>query len=586
MWRRCALVVTRRRVYSTQVGFGALGVDSRVVSALETEFGITTASAMQEQLLRAMDTATNNVLVRQHTGSGKTLAVAAGMLSLAVREHDALRTLGLDEASALGVQQANTVVVVPNRELAFQIEGWISRLVAVAYPQLPRQKVVGRFVSGAPYEAQQRGVLRRHGVPAIVVGTPRCLLELAFPGEGAPLLALRAPELLQVMAEKPPAEWAACAGKGAEALRGVRRLVLDEVDGMLRLPNRHATERQKQLRKDKPKPGQVFVDRLLATLHVTDIAKALRPPPAPTPTPLPASNARGWQKAGDRELARKSTVSAAPAPSRQQQTSIVGGHSLQIVAVSATANKDVRNWMVHRGWMTARPLMIDNADAGVGVPAQTTHHCLVIENDRAIRNLRPRDSSRAEADALKEEDEAEPPSTAEPPLPMMEQMAEVAANVIRELQPRGSVVIFTRSDASTAQFGRVLEAHGVAARDIMTRFDAELGQQIDAAKGKEFLDAQEKYASAPASPELHVFLATEEAARGLDLPDASLVLILDIPKSVASYAHLAGRTARFGQPGTVVTVVPVGRLGWFESKMRAIYAALNITPKKADFIQH
>ncbi|KAJ2823524.1 hypothetical protein FBU31_004254 [Coemansia sp. 'formosensis'] len=583
MWRRCALVVTRRRLYSTQVGFGALGVDSRVVSALETEFGITAASAMQAQLLRATDAATDNVLVRQHTGSGKTLAVAAGMLSLAVREHDALRSLGLDEASALAVQQANTVVVVPNRELAFQIEGWISRLLAVAYPQLPRARVVGRFVSGAPYEAQQRGVLRRHGVPAIVVGTPRCLLELAYPEEGAAVLALRAPELLQVMAEKPPAEWAACAGGGAEALRGVRRLVLDEVDGMLRLPNRHATERQKQLRKDKPKPGQVFVDRLLATLHVTNIAKALRPPPPPTPTP-PASNARGWQKAADRELARGSL---APAP-RQQQTNIVSGHSLQIVAVSATANKDVRNWMVHRGWMTARPLMIDNDDAGVGVPAQTTHHCLVIENDRAIRNLRPRDSSRAEADALKEEEEEGESPAGPQPLPMMEQMAEVAANVIHELRPRGSVVIFTRSDASTAQFGRVLEAHGVVARDIMTRFDAELGQQIDAAKGKAFVDAQEKYATtpAPAAPELHVFLATEEAARGLDLPDASLVLILDIPKSVASYAHLAGRTARFGQPGTVVTVVPVGRLGWFESKMRGIYAALNITPKKADFIQH
>lgn len=168
---------------------------------------------------------------------------------------------------------------------------------------------------------------------------------------------------------------------------------------------------------------------------------------------------------------------------------------------------------------------------------------------------------------------------------MMEQMSEVAANVIRALEPRGSVIIFTRSDASTAQFGRVLESYGVVARDIMTRFDEELGIKIDESEGKEFLDIQEKYAEVPNPKEPGVFLATEEAARGLDLPDASLVLILDIPKSVASYTHLSGRTGRFGQPGTVVTVVPVGRLGWFESKMRGIFAALNIRPTKAEFIQ-
>ncbi|KAJ2678997.1 mRNA splicing protein prp28, partial [Coemansia spiralis] len=87
-------------------------------------------------------------------------------------------------------------------------------------------------------------------------------------------------------------------------------------------------------------------------------------------------------------------------------------------------------------------------------------------------------------------------------------------------------------------FGRVLETYGVAARDIMTRFDEELGLLIDNAQGKEFLDIQEKYSSeAPKSDGPKVFLATEEAARGLDLPDTSLVLILDIPKSVASYAH-------------------------------------------------
>ncbi|KAJ2881635.1 hypothetical protein H4R27_003955 [Coemansia aciculifera] len=576
MWR-CAVLVSRRRLFSTKSGFADLGVDTKLVQALETRFQIHTPSSMQEDLLRHTSTATNNLLVRQHTGSGKTFALMLSLLSLTLRDHHALRGLGLDEVSALSAQQANSVVVVPNRELAFQIESWITQLLAESYPQIPRQKIIGRFVSGTPYEAQQRGVLKRHGVPAIVVGTPRCLLELAYPQDGAPLLGVRAPELLQSPALKAEGGGESALSLGVDSYRGVRRLVLDEIDGMLRLPNRHATERQKQLRREKPKPGQVFVDRLLDTLGVTRISNTLRPP-AP---PARQSNARGWQKPSDLALARKSSATTG-----KRECNIVSEHSLQIIAVSATANKDLRNWMVHRGWMTMRPLMIDNPGQNIDVPTATTHHCLVIENDRAIRNLRdksdaPQESSRAEADTLqKEEDRSDSEQQT-----MMEQMSEVAANVIRALEPRGSVIIFTRSDASTAQFGRVLESYGVVARDIMTRFDEELGLKIDESEGKEFLDIQEKYAEVPRPKEPGVFLATEEAARGLDLPDASLVLILDIPKSVASYAHLSGRTGRFGQPGTVVTVVPVGRLGWFESKMRGIFAALNIRPTKAEFIQ-
>ncbi|KAJ2075412.1 hypothetical protein GGH13_000628 [Coemansia sp. S155-1] len=583
MWR-CAVLVSRRRLYSTRSGFADLGIDTKLIQALETRFQVHTPSSMQEELIRQTTTATNNLLVRQHTGSGKTFALILSLLSLTIRDHHLLRGLGLDESSALSVQQANSVVVVPNRELAFQIESWVSRLMADAYPEIPRQKIIGRYVSGVPYEAQQRGVLKRHGVPAIVVGTPRCLLELAYPEDGTPLIGVRAPDLLVDIVEQSEqlkGEFKLGAAKpGVGSYRGVRRLVLDEVDGMLRLPNRHATERQKLLRREKPKPGQIFVDRLLGTLGVTRISNSLRPPQAFARS----SNAKGWQKASDLALARKSLAAETK---KRPEVNIVNEHSLQIIAVSATANKDLRNWMVHRGWMTMRPLMIDNPGQNIDVPTATTHHCLVIENDRAIRNLRdksesPQESSRTEADTLQKEEEGDRSDSEQQT--MMEQMSEVAANVIRELEPRGSVIIFTRSDASTAQFGRVLESYGVVARDIMTRFDEQLGTMIDQSEGKEFLDIQAKYAPNKDKP-LGVFLATEEAARGLDLPDASLVLILDIPKSVASYAHLSGRTGRFGQPGTVVTVVPVGRLGWFESKMRGIFAALNIRPTKAEFIQ-
>ncbi|KAJ2904705.1 hypothetical protein GGI21_004254, partial [Coemansia aciculifera] len=402
----------RQRLFSTTTdaskSFSDLGVDAKLVSALSQAFQIHTPTAMQCDLLRhTLDSPTRNLLVRQPTGSGKTLALALILLTLALRDHQALTTAGgLSSSAAFSVQAANSIVVVPNRELAFQIEDWVVRLLAASYPDVNRHRVVGRFVSGAPYETQQRGTLKRHGVPAILVGTPRSLLELAYPVTGDPLIQLEAPHQLKRLATNAEAiDGGEVEGEEeVEALRGVRRLVLDEVDGMLRLPNRHATERQKKLRRDKPKPGQVFVDRLLETLGITQIAKRLRPPPAATPPPAVSrarvSGARGWNKPSDIALAKgpptRTTKPAAANTGTSKDNStapplpfdIVGPRSLQIIALSATANKDLRNWMVHRGWMLGRPLAIDNASMSIEVPAVTTHHCLVIENDRTIRNLR------------------------------------------------------------------------------------------------------------------------------------------------------------------------------------------------------
>ncbi|KAJ1669356.1 hypothetical protein GGF38_002322, partial [Coemansia sp. RSA 25] len=499
---RCALLVSlavnarqSRRLYATASSFSDLHVDAKLVTALRDEFQIHAPTAMQGTLLQhTVNTPTSNLLVRQPTGSGKTLALAVSLLTLALRDHQALLGTGLDPSAAFSVQAANAIVVVPNRELAFQIESWITRLLATAYPDANRHRFVGRFVSGTPYEGVQRGVLKRHGVPAIIVGTPRSLLELAFPDTG------ESPLIDAVLAREDYDK--------VESFRGVRRLILDEVDAMLRLPNRHATERQKKLRREKPKPGQVFVDRLLDTLGITQIAKCLRPPPTSTEALLSVprkSGARGWHKPSDIALAKGVASKPSPPVSRriESRVNVVGPRSLQIVALSATANKDLRNWMVHRGWMLGRPLAIDNASATVEVPSGTTHHCLVIENDRAIRNLREKlpttsqaeeevelSSSRAQSKLLLEDEESssdlrDPEHKSSEQHSMMEQMSEVAANVIRAINPQhGSVIIFTRSDASTAQFGRVLESYGVSARDIMTRFDADLAQQIDRVEGK------------------------------------------------------------------------------------------------------
>jgi ATP-dependent RNA helicase DDX31/DBP7 len=49
-----------------------------------------------------------------------------------------------------------------------------------------------------------------------------------------------------------------------------------------------------------------------------------------------------------------------------------------------------------------------------------------------------------------------------------------------------------------------------------------------------------------------VLLATDVAARGLDLPDVDAVVQLDLPETPAEYAHRIGRTARSGHVGRAI----------------------------------
>ena len=52
-----------------------------------------------------------------------------------------------------------------------------------------------------------------------------------------------------------------------------------------------------------------------------------------------------------------------------------------------------------------------------------------------------------------------------------------------------------------------------------------------------------------------VLIATDVAARGLDIPDVSLVVNFDIPPDPEYYVHRIGRTARLGRAGEAITFV-------------------------------
>ena len=65
-----------------------------------------------------------------------------------------------------------------------------------------------------------------------------------------------------------------------------------------------------------------------------------------------------------------------------------------------------------------------------------------------------------------------------------------------------------------------------------------------------------------------ILIATDVAARGLDLPDVTHVYNFDIPGNAAIYVHRAGRTARAGARGVVVSLVMANEIDFLEKLER------------------
>lgn len=65
-----------------------------------------------------------------------------------------------------------------------------------------------------------------------------------------------------------------------------------------------------------------------------------------------------------------------------------------------------------------------------------------------------------------------------------------------------------------------------------------------------------------------VCVATDVAARGIDLPSLSLVIHVEIPRDAETLQHRSGRTGRAGKKGTAVLVVPYQRRRRIDGMLR------------------
>lgn len=116
-------------------------------------------------------------------------------------------------------------------------------------------------------------------------------------------------------------------------------------------------------------------------------------------------------------------------------------------------------------------------------------------------------------------------------------------NVLRFYGTGGALVFCATRESVRHLFGSLRE-RGFAA----VALSGELSQ-------KERTDALQALRDGHA----RVCVATDVAARGLDLPDLNLVIHAELPQNKAALLHRSGRTGRAGRKGTSVLLVPTTR---------------------------
>jgi len=109
-----------------------------------------------------------------------------------------------------------------------------------------------------------------------------------------------------------------------------------------------------------------------------------------------------------------------------------------------------------------------------------------------------------------------------------------------EIPPDARLLIFRRMQVGVDRLAQQL---------------AREGWQVQALHGGMAQKERTKTIDAYRAGELQVLIATNVAARGLDIPDITHVINYDIPQNPEEYIHRIGRTARAGKFGEALTFV-------------------------------
>ena len=135
-------------------------------------------------------------------------------------------------------------------------------------------------------------------------------------------------------------------------------------------------------------------------------------------------------------------------------------------------------------------------------------------------------------------------------------------------EPIERALVFSRTKHGADKIVRQLEAAGIAASAI---------------HGNKSQPQRERAIAAFKSGETKVLIATDIAARGIDIPGVSHVVNFDLPDVPEQYVHRIGRTARAGATGIAIAFCSPDERGNLRDIERTTRQRIDVAPLPAGF---
>ena len=122
---------------------------------------------------------------------------------------------------------------------------------------------------------------------------------------------------------------------------------------------------------------------------------------------------------------------------------------------------------------------------------------------------------------------------------------------------KGRVLVFMKTKIGAQKLGRVLKRDGVSA---------------DSIHGDKSAEARYTVLTQFDRGKIRCMVATDVAARGIDVDDIELVVNFDMPQSVEDYIHRVGRTGRIGKAGLALSLVSPSERGVHRAVLKHLAA--------------
>ena len=128
---------------------------------------------------------------------------------------------------------------------------------------------------------------------------------------------------------------------------------------------------------------------------------------------------------------------------------------------------------------------------------------------------------------------------------------------------RGSILIFSRTKHGAKKITRLIHAMGHSAAEIHA--NRSLAQRREALEGFK-------------TGKYRVLVATDIAARGIDVTGIAVVINFDLPDDAGDYVHRIGRTARAGHAGRAISFATPDQAAGIRSIERLIRGPIRRSP--------